>query len=156
MSFFNKLKGGESSSKTAPPEDKDNQSSWFSSVSSKFGGGSDDSKSSYKSTKAVDKGEKRRQAWRQSDKDLWADEEDDVEDPKLKQYYKYKKDRAKERDANENSIFTQVQRAFNERGEVLTQVEEQFHNMASNASKMAGEAQNTAAKGLSHLCICFG
>lgn len=60
----------------------------------------------------MDKGEKRRQAWRQSDKDLWADEEDDVEDPKLKQYYKYKKDRAKERDANENSIFTQVQRAF--------------------------------------------
>lgn len=74
--------------------------------------GSGDAESSSGSDRREVKQQKRRQGWRQSDRDLWADEEDDVEDPKLKQYYKYKKDRAKEREANENSIFTQVQRAF--------------------------------------------
>ncbi|TIA87206.1 hypothetical protein E3P99_03322 [Wallemia hederae] len=161
MSFFNRFKSSEGSDTSAstpppPPPSKpssSSNSSWFSSLSSKIGSSNTNDSDNPQSSRSAIKQQKRRQGWRQSDRDLWKDDEDEEEDPKLKQYYQYKKDRAKEREANENSIFTQVQRAFNERGEVLTQVEEQFHNMASNASKMAGEAQNTAAKGASMSCI---
>ncbi|TIA74201.1 hypothetical protein E3P92_01370 [Wallemia ichthyophaga] len=157
MSFFSKFKGGDdgsnnnnSNSSNSKPDTSTSSPSWFSSISNKLtiqgGDSSATQPTSSKPTKNSSKQDKRRQGWRQSNRDLWADEEDEIEDTNLKKYYQYKKDRAKERDANENSIFTQVQRAFNERGEVLTQVEEQFHGLASNASKMAGEAQNTAAK----------
>ena len=119
MNIINKFKSSDNK-KDDFDDSEDHRTDYAKGVIAKYNSNDDDNdssdkqKSSWFSKIKSERQHKRKSGWKKSNNDLWNDDEHDTDDPKLDAYYKAKKERAKQKEANENSIFSQMSKAFSE------------------------------------------